>query len=94
MPNAAIAPVMESTKPTLISRPAWAPALTMVVDAPAVLVVAAPVVVVAPALVVVVSSVPPQAASRPPKPAPAPTVAPAMPAIFRNSRRLTLLVPR
>ena len=42
-------------------------------------------------LVVVVSSVPPQAASRPPSPAPTPMVAPAMPAIFRKSRRLTVL---
>jgi hypothetical protein len=40
-------------------------------------------------VVVVVSSVPPQAASAPPRPAPRPTAAPAIPAIFRKSRRLT-----
>ena len=51
----------------------------------------AAVVVVAAAVVVVVSSSP-QAASRPPRPAPTPMVAPATPAIFRNSRRLTLLL--
>ena len=33
---------------------------------------------------------PPQAATRPPRPAPTPTAAPATPAIFKNSRRLTV----
>ncbi len=88
MPNPAIAPVIGSTKPTLISRPASTPVVTVVIEA-AVVVVWPPVVVVASPAVVVVSSSP-QAASRPPIPAPTPKAAPATPAIFRNSRRLTV----
>ena len=84
---------MGSTNPTLIGRPASTPALVVVVSAAAVVVVAAAaVVVVAGAAVVVVVSSPPQAATSPPRPAPAPMVAPAIPATFKNSRRLTLLL--
>ena len=93
MPKAASGPVIGSTKPTLISRPVSTPALVVVVSGAAVVVVAGGcVVVVAGAAVVVVVSSPPQAATSPPRPAPAPMVAPAIPAIFRNSRRLTLLL--
>ena len=91
-PNAARTPVSGSTKPTLTGRPASTPAVVVVLAAAVVVVAGAAVVVVAgAALVVVVVAWLPQAATRPPRPAPTPIVAPAIPAIFRNSRRLTLL---
>jgi hypothetical protein len=89
--NAASPPVFGVMKPNLSSRPVVGAALTVVV------LCAAPVVVVAPAVVGVVAAVvvvlPPQAATRPPRPAPKPTVAPAIPASLRKSRRLTALCP-
>jgi hypothetical protein len=63
-----------------------------VVVAPPVVTGPAAVVVTPPAVVVVSSAVPPQAAITPPRPAPRPIVAPASPAYFRKSRRLSALL--